>query len=312
MSNVLTTMSEYFNSLKDSIRKKDIMVDLGYTFNETETGIAPMFHLDPLPKLAGKVFTISNIEFKRTVKGGQIGSYAVIANVCDKILDNQDAIMVSVKNEFSDENLKVVTDYYKLSLIKYYEALNFYNEYSRRWANVVLLETILSAYKEKNINPDSQFTPNLIKMPTFNDDLEYVTNSATMASYIAALNMLALDFKVYLKSIEQLKGHSYNPDDWQGAGPDTSRKFDMHGVHRLAITWNIFYHIGINLNGWRVAKNEKNKTELARYQMMLVAWDTALSETSSKVEIEKLTTRINYYSNISNKLDAKIKDFEGS
>ena len=122
----MANMVSYFNSLLPSLKKKDIIVDLSYSFNETETIVQPMFSLDPMPKLMGLTFEKTHLEFKRSVNAYKGNGYATIAEICGVILENQEKIFQLAKHDFGDENLKIVTDYYKLNLIKYFEAINYF------------------------------------------------------------------------------------------------------------------------------------------------------------------------------------------
>jgi hypothetical protein len=87
-------------------------------------------------------------------------------------------------------------------------------------------------------------------------------------------------------------------------------KFDPFNTNFIPVTWNLVYHIGLAINGWRMARHERNKAELARLQLMLLALDREKASASNPERIANLEKQINYYSNLSNKISIKIENME--
>ena len=122
--------------------------------------------------------------------------------------------------------------------------------------------------------------------------------------------MLALPLHEFLKTIKDLKGHAFNEDDWSSTHSVTNKKFDPFQSNFIPVTWNPVYHIGLAINAWRVQRHERNKAELARLQLMLLALNQQKTASTDPNKMANLEKQINYYNNLSNKISAKIEDME--
>jgi len=293
-------MGNYFKSLLPSFKRKDVITDALHSFEELSTTIQSAYSL-AIPELKGKTLDNTTVQFKRQINSFDKSTFKTIAKAIDIILDNQDKITEVIHSEFTDETLKINVDYYKLNLLKYLEAINLFNDYTRMWLNAVVYETLV----EKNILVG-------IDSPTIKKDIAHVNSLDLISSFATAVNMLAIPFSEFLTSIKSLKGHLYNESDWDSGHNIINNKLDPFRSNFLPVNWNPFYHLGLMVNAWRMAKYERNKAELARLQLMLLSLDQQKEVATSQEKKDNLEKQIKYYSNLSNKISAKIEDLEES
>lgn len=291
----LSDFGDYFQSLLASIKKRDLKIDLNHSFEEIEQTILPMYNSGKNINFVGDIVTLTDARFKRLVTNYKTNTYTTILSTIQHIVDNQDTILELVDKEFKDENLKSITDYYKLNLLRYFEAITFFSDYARMWINSATFETVN--------NP-------AIISPILKRDIVTVVAEDMMASVAIAINVLNMPFKDYLSSIDNLKGHMYSDDDWGTNKTGASNKLDPHKTNFVPVSWNLVYIIGKTMNGWRVARHQRNKADLTRLQLMLQGLEKQRTANTDPNRDEALVKQINYYSNLSNKISAKIEDFE--
>lgn len=290
-------MATYVANLIPSIHKKDIQLDTDWNFEELNNTILPMYECVKGAKISGSVNEMSVVHFKRLMDNYTGTPYKYILSVINEVLDNQDAIDALIKEEFHDENLKVVTDYYKLNILKYVESIHFFNDFARMWINAVIYES----------TPDNH----AISSPTLKGDAAFVSSLDNITSFSAAVNMLDQPLTKYLASIKNLKGHMFNESDWVDPTPETVKKLDPFKSNFMPVVWNPFYVIGMALNGWQVERHRRNQAEFDRLQLMLQELEDRKTATEDEASKKKIQETINYYSNLSNKLNIKIRKMEG-
>lgn len=322
MPALASNIGSYIKSLLPEFKKQNIQIDVAHCFEELNQAISPMYTLSPVPKLTGNTVEHAEFQFPKLIKSYKTSPYVTIAKTLDTILDNEDGIHALIKAEFTEETLKVVMDYHKVNIVKYIEALTFFSDFSRMWLSVTVWESLLAvtnatAPVSKNDDdvqyalPTSPYSsPVLMSSPTLKRDSEFVNNADNIASFAAACNMLALPLHKFLDTIKDLKGHTVQDEDFNYGHTLNNAKFDPFNTNFIPVTWNLVYHIGLAINGWRMARHERNKAELARLQLMLLALDQEKASASNPERIANLEKQINYYSNLSNKISIKIENME--
>lgn len=304
----LSNFGDFFRSLSPSIKKKDILIDLAHVLEELQQTILPMYDTSSKLTFKSKTLDFTNARFKSTssgIKKYNGNSLKTITEVINTILKNQDLITETISKEFLDENIKTISDYYKLNLIKYVEGLSEFSDYARQWINSVVYESL------QNSIPTSGNMPNmLIDSPVIRRDIELVNNEDNIVAFITISNLLNIPFTVYLDSIKNLKGHIYSDGDWGKGGSVLNSKLDPYKLGFVNVNYNPFYKMGTFLNTYRVKRHERNKAEFTRLQLMIYAFEKEKSVSTDPNKIESLEKQINYYSNLSNKLDGEIKRLE--
>jgi len=293
-------LGSYYNSLNTTIKKKDIVIDCLHNFEELTQIVKPMILSCEKVKFDSKVKKDTEYFFKKHIKSYSGNTIELFNDVIKQLLGNETLIHNTIKQEIKDDNVKVVLDYHKLNLIKYVEAIYYFNNFVRQWVTVVVEQTV------SNTTPELK---NKINKPGIKANLEFVTNQDNIVSFCLCVKLLLTPFPNYLKSIEELKGHLVNPSDWEDPQEKTINKLNPSGF--IPVSLNPIYHIGLIANAWINSKHERNKAELTRLTLMLLALRNEQTVETDPNRIEKLEQQINYYSNISNKLTGKIEEMEG-
>lgn len=309
---IISNMGTFFRSLVPSLSRKDIKIELAHSFEEIDQTIQPMYSISPLPTLVGKTLEDTTYHFKKEINNFNSTTYKTIAETIDIILDNEDAIEAMIAKDFTEENLKVIADYYKLNILKYIEMLAFFIDYSRRWLNSVVFETVVNVSAGLPKVKGMYITTAIdITSPTFKKDIQFVTNIDNITVFATAVNMLAMPLSKFLSEIKDLEGHTYSDDDWSNTHNPVSAKLDpFHANFITPYSWNMYLLIGKMLNGLKVKRHERNKADVARLQLMLMAMEQEKTVNTDPKRLEALEKQINYYSNLVNKLSAEIEEME--
>lgn len=297
VKNIISNFKTYFDRLIPNIHKTDILVNTDIDFEELQNIILPMYNCARNTHLQGTVISLSETHFKRLINTYNGVPSEFISHVGTVILNNQNAIEDLIKQDFQNENMKSIMDYHKLNILKYLEAIHFFNEFSRMWINAAVFES--TGNKQDIVSP------------TIKRDISHVTSYDNITAFSNAVNMLNQPLSKFLDSIKALKGHQYSESDWEGTPSNTTDKLDPYKANFVPVTWNPVYLGGLMLNGWRVQRHNRNKAELDRLQLMLQNLEDQKSQTTDEASLKKLEGIINYYSNLSNKYSAEIEKMEG-
>lgn len=293
-----SNLSSYFKSLLPSLKKESVVIDLTHTYEELNRTVAPMYDLDLKMELRGRIADRVGSQVKKGFKGFNRDIYRTVALAIKTISKQEDDVQDMVDNTFSLEIVKAVMDYKKLNVMNYVEALNFFNEYSR----LLILALVYDEFDEE--------TASMIASPIDRATADWVMAPANVQSFIKVLNVLTMPTSDFLKSLSALEGHTFNPEEWDAVKAVNGRKLDPHGFALVPVSMNPIYHIGLAVNAWRVARHERNKEELAKIQLMVLALQDAKSRTKDPEKTAKLAEQIKYRSNQANRLSAKIEDLE--
>lgn len=299
---ITSNIGAFFKSLASSFKKKNITTEVLYTFDDINTIIKPMYSLSPMPVFVGKTEKDTSIIIRKKINTDRETSlYTTINDTLNIIISNQDAVLASLA-EFNDETVKVTLDYYKLNILKYIEAINFFSDYARKWLNVVVWETSADFYIKNKLE--------IWSSPSIKADSEFVNNRDNVISFATAINILGVPYSNFLDKISSLKGHTFSEEDWTNSHPLLTDKLDVVKFNLMHISW-LSYQIGLIYNGWRIKRHERNRAEYARLQLMLLALEQQKTATLDPNKHSSLEKQITYYSNLSNKLSAQIESMEG-
>lgn len=299
MSNPLSNMLGYFQSLLASFKKSDIYTEVASNLETTLGSIKQMYAISPMPSFISKTDDKCKVLWKKQIHTYSDSPFATIVKTLHMIESNNSAILEMINTEFADTNAKAVMDYYKLNIIKYLEGIDFFNTYSDRWLTAVVFETVQNK-ESLDIND-----------PTIRESLEFVNDNGNMASFITIVNVLAMPLSGFMASIKNLKGHVVTPEEWSTVVHSvTGNKLDPHKLGFLPVKANLFYHVMLANNVRRVKKHERCKETLARLQLMVSALQERLTATEDPNRRDNIEKQINYHSNRINAISAKIESLE--
>ena len=300
----LSNLGNYFKRLIPTFKRTDISIDAQHAFAEIHGTIEPMYSISGVAGFVGKTLDNTEFELKKDIHGYHESAYETIKKVVQMIQDNEDHVIALIKQEFTEENLKITSDYYRLNIIKYIEGITLISDYAKAWLTAVACETVLSKHLKDGYSPEVFFSP------TIKCDIEYVNELENIMAFAAAVNMHMQPLTHFLNSIKDLKGHTFNEQDWESSHPTMTDKLDPYKACTAFVTWNPWYICGLAMNGWRAERHEKNKAELIRIQLILKALQADAIATEDPNKVQSLEKQIAYYSNLINKISAKIEDME--
>ncbi len=300
MARSVFNLGSYYNSLVPMFKKKDIIIDTLHSFEELSQTTESMVTSCLNQVFNSKVEKDTTYYFKKHITFYQDNPIKTFSKIIIQLKENEDLITKTIKNDFNEDNIKSIFDYYKLNLVKYIEAIHYFNDYVRQWISVVV---------EQTLSNEAPQLKSKIQTPIIKANMEYVENNDNIVGFCLACNMLALPFHKYLQSIEELKGHLVNPDEWEDLPLSQTNKLNPNGF--IPVSLNPVYHIGIMMNTWRIERYERNKAELSRLSLMLLALTNEKTLESDPKRLENLEEQIRYYNNLSNKISAKIDEIEG-
>lgn len=295
---VPTGLGEFFMSLLPSLSRREIIIDVTHSYDELREIVIPMYDLNVEGDFKGKL----SVEMDRMLKKSKVdfskNSFTTIGKLLKKIEANEEDVIKMLENEFAKTIIKDVIDYKKLNIIKYVEALNFVNDYARRYILALVHEEFDGDIASKITGPVDKATH------------AWVNDAGNMESFIKVLEILTPDLKNFLGTLKNLEGHVFEPSEWEAIRATSGSKLDPNGFGFIPVRWNPIYHMGLAINTWRIAKYERNKEESAKLQLMVMALVEQKSKTSDKEKLENLAKQIKYHSNRINILTAKIEDIE--
>ena len=274
-----------------------MLTDLTHDYEELNQNVAPMWNLDISLRLKGKVAKEVDFQLKRGYKNYSGDLFISVRQAIDTISSQEDEVFKMVDKAFNDKIMKAALDYKRLSIIKYLEALSFFNEYARRLLQAIVLEEFGSDARR-------------IMTPIDNLNTEMVTDPLAIKTFIAVMNSLTMDTSDFLKALKGLEGMVFNEDDYDAMKATNGRKIDPLNMGLMPTQLNLFYHLGLKHNEYRVAKHERNKEELAKLQLTVLALKERMNGTLESTELKRIEKQIAYHSDRANKLAAKIEVME--
>ena len=296
---VTTGLGEFFQSLLPNLTKRNIIIDVTHSYDELQQIVLPMYdaNVDDV-KFKGKAATEMERKLKKSKIDYSKNAYVSIGKALKHIEENEEDVIKMLENEFARDIVKDVLDYKKLNIIAYLEALNFVNDYARRFVLAIVHEEFDSSTASKISGPVDKAT------------IAWVTDTDNTESFIKVVEILTMPVKSFLKKLEELDGHIFEPTEWDTIRATSGGKMDPFGVGFIPVRLNPIYHIGLALDGWRIAKYERNLEEKSKLMLMLLALEESKSKSTDPEKVKNLAEQIKYRSNQINILTGKIEDME--
>lgn len=298
VNNIAVGLSEFFASLLPNITKKQMLVDATHSYEELRQIVLPMYNLDIDGTFKGEVSKEMDDRLRKAKLMDGKNAYTTIGKGLKKIEEQSEDVIKLLETEFGSEIIKDVLDYRKLNIIYYLEALNFVNDYARRYILAVVHDEFDSDLANRITGPVDKATR------------QWVMDMRNMDSFITVFEILTNPLKSFLNKIKDLEGHVFEPNEWNAIRSNNETKLDPYGFGFIPVRWNPAFHIGMAYNGWRMRCYERDKEEFAKLQLMVLALNEQKSKTTNKETLASLEKQINYHSNNINKLQAKIEEME--
>ena len=257
-----------------------------------------MYALDVKMVFQGKIAGRVDKALRRGYKSYSGDVYMSIQRAIKNIADQEDDVFKMIDDTFNNKIVKSVMDYQALNVLKYVEALNYFNEYSRNLLQVIVLE---------EFDKDAQ---RIFTTPIDRAAVQWIEEPGSLEDFIKVVNVLTMPVKDFLKGLRALEGITFNPESHASVAAANGRKLDPHAMGFLPPNMNPIYHVGLAYNNYLVTKNERNKEELAKIQLTVMALKQQQQGDLDEKSAEKIAKQVKYHSNRANKLAAKIEDME--
>lgn len=298
------SLKSFFNSITSVIRRDTILDDFHRNMEELREFVEPSYNLDKQPDFQGKTYKEINGLFKREVRTSD-DIYKAIQGSIKRILENEELIVKTIKEDLSPNRIKDTADYYTINLIKYFETISEFLEFSRNLITVISWETA----QETLVSFKNAKTPVTIRAAR-----TAIMDYTRAKSFLIILKVLDQPFSKYLKDIEDLKGHQYQDTDW-GSNSNTvismaNRKLDPYQLGFLPVILNPVYHLGLAYNAWQLNKYHRNVADRQQLQLIILSMREELND-ADEARSKELLRQIESYDNIVNKLNARIEAIEG-
>lgn len=290
----------YVKSLVPSLEKRTILEDINNSLGELKTATIPAYKLAQKP-MGSKTFTFKdpdviafNKKFNRDNKTGINGNFIyVIYEVAQRIEDNGSTLIKVVEEMFGSGVIADAITYRKASILKYVEAMTFFQRYAR-----CLLRTVY--IKETNMVDESVNEHENIN----NFELEWLAKNED--DFIGSLLGLSLKSSIFVSSLKETPDSVVNSDNIDIVSKVSGGKIDPFKLNFINANLNIIYHIRMYAAEWQHANYEAALQERKTIELRIMHMQNILDGKKDP----KLEEQILYNEGRLDKLNYKIKKME--
>lgn len=297
----------YLKTLPSFFSKKDLVLDLEHQYEMIEVTIQPMLELALNLSNAGYLKAEDRLdsELNKKIDLDEFNVVEKLNKASTIILENK-ADLIKLINETVDKGVvRDTADYKQINLLQYLECVNYFITYTKHWISYYQYQMLLASGNKK-------VSPDLLKLPMWKINTEFVAETNRMSAFIGAVNLLIKPIDDIRKKLKNLEGHLVNPDEWSNAySASNTDKLNPLKVNNFGVTFNPFYHLGLIWNAWMNKRNEENKADLVQLQMTVLYLQEVNSSTEDPERKERLEKQIRYNSNRINDLANSIRKYEG-
>ena len=288
---------EFFNSLLPDLRKRDLVIDMTFAFEEMKGNLSTMYSLDMDVTFKGDLSKEMLRVMQQHHKAPYSSAYREIARTIKTVIDNEHEIMKMIDATFEDRIIKTVMDYNKINVMKYLEAITYFNDFARNF----LIASVFDEFSKEEARD--------IVSPVDKTQMAYVSNNLNQVAFAKVVSLLNMSVPDFRATIIKLEGHIFDSEEFGALNAMNGRKLDPHGFGFISPVYNPVYHIGLSINGYRQTRKERNEDELARLQLMIMSRKEQAETTPDVAKKQNLAKQIKYYSNRVNKLNGKLEDY---
>lgn len=297
MKTKFSNFGEFFRRLRPKLDMREVTLELSHGYEVLDQTVLTMYELDLAVRLDSPTMNQLSAVMGRVLSRAE-GKYPypTVAKAARTISEQADDVHELMEAAFNRKVVKDVIDYRGLNLLRYAEGLEFFNNYAIALAQVVAHESHEAA--------------DLPVSPVDRRNVDFVRSATNMETFVRVLEILRRPVKEFARAIKDLEGQVFDIDSYDVVKTTTGRKTDPVGVGFLPLGLNPFYYAGLKLNERRLLRQQKHKEEVAKYQLTLLRIKKTREGTSNPEDLERLDKQIKNYSNLINRIQAKIEPLE--
>lgn len=289
----MSAITAFFKALMPNFTKSELADSVSSAYDELSK-VRDLYNLDPLLFKADfkQSFPELNAALARQVpdyKGNMVRSIFNITKARSAELND---ILDYVDNRYGRVVFKDALDLQNVNVMRYIDAIVFFNEYARRLLLVGL----------NNIIEDSE-----IVTPVDFLDRDFVSNPTNVTNFALACGLLSKSFKETTGQLEAYRNIQFNPETQQLVEKQNP-KYLMSTKQYMPVVGSLFLMLGKMRNRYLSNRLEAAKMEQEKLQLQVLLLRRKSETVTDSEEIEKLRKQISYYNNRLNKIHAVIED----
>ena len=289
----------YFKTLVPSLEKRTILEDINNSIGELKTSTLPVYKSAQKPmgensyRFKDKDIDAFSKKFNRDNKTGIKGNFvSVVYEVANRVDENSQMLIKVAETMFSSGMVAGAITYRKASLLKYIEAISFFQKYARKLLlHTYILET--SAVSEDAMGV--RLTEGEVKWLKENED-----------GFIASLTGLSMKSTLFLEALEETPDMVVNPDSVDSVNMMSGGKTDPFKMNFISANFNLIYHARVRIAEYQHAKYEASLQERKAIELRVLHLQNKMD---GKLD-PKVEEQIQYNEARLEKLNYKIKKME--
>lgn len=290
----------YFKTLIPSLEKRTILEDINNCVGELKTSTLPILKAAQKPmgqdsyKFKSQDIEAFSKKFKRDNRTGIKGNFiAVSYDVANRIEENSQTVIKLVEAMFSNGMVAGAITYRKASLLKYIEAMTFFQKYVRKLVHqTYILEC--NAVSDSSAAGGS-LTEGEINWLKENED-----------AFIACLTGLSMKSALFMQAMEETPDAVVNPDTIDTVNLMAGGKTDPFKMNFISTNMNLIYHVRLRIAEYQHAKYEMSLQERKAIELRILHLQNKLDGKNDP----KVEEQIQYNEARLEKLNYKIKKME--
>lgn len=290
---------KYFTSLIPSLEKRTILEDINNSLGEMKVSTMPILVKTQQPmgtntyKFKDKDIEAFNRKFQRDNKTGHKGNFiAVSLEVAKSIEDNGPNLIKVVEVLFSHGVVASAITYKKAAVLKYIEAMSFFQKYIRRAINNTYVLELASL--DGSVGADS-LSAGEVKWLKENED-----------NFIACLAGLSMKATAFDKALEETPDTIISPEASNVINQISGGKTDPFKMNFISAWMNPIFHVRMKIADWQNAKYELALQERKTIELKILQLKNKL-EGKQDAKLEQM---VEYNMARLEKLNYKIKKME--
>lgn len=289
----------YFKTLVPSLEKRTILEDINNSIGELKTSTLPVYKSAQKPmgensyRFKDKDIDAFSKKFNRDNKTGIKGNFvSVVYEVANRVDENSQMLIKVAETMFSTGMVAGAITYRKASLLKYIEAISFFQKYARKLLlHTYILETSAVAEDAMGV----RLTEGEVKWLKENED-----------AFIGSLTGLSMKSALFLEALEETPDMVVNPDSVDSVNLMSGGKTDPFKMNFISANVNLIYHARIRIAEYQHAKYEASLQERKAIELRILHLQNKMD---GKLD-PKVEEQIQYNEARLEKLNYKIKKME--
>lgn len=291
---------DYFKTLIPSLEKRSILEDINNSIGELKTSTLPILKNSQKPmgldtyRFKSDQIDAFNKKFKKDNGANLKGNFvAGLYFTALRIEENAPLVIKLVEKMFENGLIAGAITYRKASLLKYVEAISFFQRYARKLIHYTyILETASVGDSNSLIDALNEGEVNWLKA---NED-----------GFIATIKALSMKSALFVESLEETPDVVINPDNINTVNLMSEGKTDPFKMNFINVKMNPIYHIRL-----RIAEYQHSKYEAALQERKAIELRVLHLQNKLEGKLDpKVEEQIQYNEARLEKLNYKIKKME--